>query len=642
MTRQSPVQDSQQLPDHQSPPDPSNGLLDRPQTNDNGHRDLQSAASFTTNSGPRDDDDDDDDPDDSASPPTPPPKPSANSPSLHVQPPPHPPLRSQSTSQLLPTSHLLHDRSALPDLARQGSKGSLRARSSLSLRKPDPSIEKGKNRVLLSTTTSASASTSDGAAAEEDAKDAAQGAHQGSTRDRGRAIARLILPALHHTFSTKSPSSRSTPASGASSIPQSQPQSQPQTQPQSPQNPSAAGGFAPPPASLPVTLTPGSAPPAFSKPDTTKVPDMFSTNLVSSSTVEYITESHPPGGGTAPSNYAQTPASIQNQIHTTAYKRITTLSYLQDAYESKVHWYNTIFMSKTDISRMSYFEQSKLTRRANHFLVLGLSLPSILDLNNSCILDYLRALNALLLEFEAFQHARPPPNSNNGNSSTSSLVAARMKIPNMFKRTGHASHSANPAGSSNGGKRRTSSAAAEVGPPSLTSSPSWSIQNEQSHGGGDYLSSMASGRGSSTTTLAPSMSNVNSPGGEAATVSYNGVNTAANSPLKSSSSYLGSGNASGAADQWNYLLTPGVPFETDFFQTFATLCDVLIASYNQLAMLTASPSSCTPMVGDLFAKADAKLKRIIVGGVVKEFEDVSRRQVKSELLGVSRIILAGS
>ncbi|KAI5283958.1 hypothetical protein KEM54_001696, partial [Ascosphaera aggregata] len=355
-----------------------------------------------------------------------------------------------------------------------------------------------------------------------------------STRDRGRAIARLFLPGIHHTFSAKSPS-KSTSASAPltpslptpplpSPVPaHSSSQSQSQSQLQSAQAQSAAGstatvataagGLAPPPSFLPVTLTPGSAAPAFPRTETTKVNDMFGANFVHPTTVEYIAGGYSPGG--IPNYAAQTPGSIQNHIQTTAYKRIATLSYLQDAkyseetkkesqlkvldigpadqtyrYDSKVHWYNTIFMSRTDISRMSYFESSKLTRRATDFLVLGLSLPSILDLNNNSVLDYLRALNALLLEFEAFQHARPSPGNSNGNGSTSSLAAARMKIPNMFKRTGHASHSANGVGVANGGKRRTSSnaAAADAGgpSPSLTSSPSWATQdeNQQTNGGG--------------------------------------------------------------------------------------------------------------------------------------------------------------
>lgn len=344
MTRYSPVQDPQlQSPDHaslkdmaMSPQDHAHGLHDYAQTNDNDSRDLLSTPSITTNNSSRDDD--------SASPPPPPVPPktsgsSVNSPALHVQPPSHPPLRSQSTSQLLPTTHLLHEQSTLPErhLTEKSSKGSLRARSSLSVRKQDQLSDKGKNRGPPSTSASASASAStstsvsDGTITEEEVKDTAQVVHQSSARDRGRAIARLILPGLHHTFSTRTPSSKSTPASGASTPPPPplQSQSQSQTQPQSPQNPSSAGGIAPPPASLPVTLTPGSDTPAHSKPDASRVPDMFGANFVHPSTVEYLTGGYAPGG--VPGYVAQTPLSIQNHIHSTAFKRITTLSYLQDA-----------------------------------------------------------------------------------------------------------------------------------------------------------------------------------------------------------------------------------------------------------------------------------------------------------------------
>src|SRR5262245_58361849 len=95
---------------------------------------------------------------------------------------------------------------------------------------------------------------------------------------------------------------------------------------------------------------------------------------------------------------------------------------------------------------MPYFEQRKLCRRAINYLLLGLSLPQILDVNSTPF-EYLRALNALLLEFETFQQVHPAE-----GSSTSSL--ARARIPQMFKRAAH-----------NSTKTRRTSSATEIGLP---------------------------------------------------------------------------------------------------------------------------------------------------------------------------------
>lgn len=94
-------------------------------------------------------------------------------------------------------------------------------------------------------------------------------------------------------------------------------------------------------------------------------------------------------------------------------------------------------------------------------------------------------------------------------------------------------------------------------------------------------------------------------------------------------------------EEYAYLLTPSLPFEPDFFETFATLCDVLIDCYGRIVSLVASPTICTVALGEAFSKADAKLRKIIVAGAVREFEDASRNGVKNEVAGVSRVVLGG-
>lgn len=94
-------------------------------------------------------------------------------------------------------------------------------------------------------------------------------------------------------------------------------------------------------------------------------------------------------------------------------------------------------------------------------------------------------------------------------------------------------------------------------------------------------------------------------------------------------------------EEYTHLLTPSLPFDPDFYETFATLCDVLIDCYTRIMSLVASPRDCTPVIAEMFTKADARVRKIIVQGVVKEFEDSSRAGVKSEVAGVGRVVLGG-
>ena len=223
---------------------------------------------------------------------------------------------------------------------------------------------------------------------------------------------------------------------------------------------------------------------------------------------------------------------------------------------------------------MPYFEARKLARRATNYLLLGLSLPNILDLNSSNPLEYLRALNALLAEFEIYQQNHPP-------DGTTSSSLSRARIPRFFKGVAHAS----------GNKGRRTSSATEIGLPLSSSDPA-------------DLKSI--------------------------------VNSGASTGASSSSFPL-----SEQEEEYTHLLTPSLPFEPDFFETFATLCDVLIDCYTRITNMIPSPAMCAPGVGEIFAKADSKLRKVILQGIVKEFEDASRRSAKTEMAGVGKVVLGG-
>ena len=228
---------------------------------------------------------------------------------------------------------------------------------------------------------------------------------------------------------------------------------------------------------------------------------------------------------------------------------------------------------------MSYFETKKLARRATNYLLLGLSLPAILDLNASNPLEYLRALSALLAEFESYQQIHPPD-----GPSPSSL--SRSKIPQMFKRATHAA----------GTKGRRTSSAAEIGLPMNTSDPS-------------DLKSM--------------------------------TNSSVSTGAATSSSFPASEQELLPGEEYAHLLTPSLPFDPDFYETFATLCDVLIDCYTRIMTLISSPAICAPGVGDLYGKADARLRKVMVAGIIKEFEDASRSGAKTEIAGIGKVVLGG-
>lgn len=272
----------------------------------------------------------------------------------------------------------------------------------------------------------------------------------------------------------------------------------------------------------------------------------------------------------------QNPSIVYQQIHDVSSKRISTLDYLRKAHEGRVYWFNTLLFSKSDLAKIPFFEPKKLARRATNYLLLGLSLPNILDLNSSNPQECLRALNALLVEFESYQQIHPPE-----GGSASSL--SRARLPQMFKRATHAST-----------KGRRTSSATDIGHPMNTSDPA-------------DLKAMTTGvTAGSTASSFPASEQDLLPG-----------------------------------EEYTHLLTPSLPFDPDFFETFATLCDVLIDCYTRIMSMIPSPAMCAPGTGEIFAKADAKLRKIIVAGIIKEFEEESRKGAKAEFAGLGKVVLGG-
>ncbi|ROV99565.1 hypothetical protein VPNG_07703 [Cytospora leucostoma] len=281
---------------------------------------------------------------------------------------------------------------------------------------------------------------------------------------------------------------------------------------------------------------------------------------------------------------------LYQHIQEMANKRISTLEYLRKAHEGRVYWFNTLLFDKPDLSRMPFFEPRRLARRATNYLLLGLSLPTVIDLNASSPLDFLRHLNILLTEFDSFQQLH-------GDASGPTSTLSRARIPQMFRR-------ATPSSKA----RRGSSANNET------------LYEGAEGGPGSANGGSMSGPSSSAAGLTVG----NALGGSASVVNFGQCEA----DLQAGEVYV-------------HLLTPSLPFDPDFFETFATLCDVLIDAYSRLLSLLSTPRDCNAAVAELFTKADARIRKIIVQGIVKEFEDSSRTGVKSEVANVGKIVIGG-
>jgi hypothetical protein len=259
-----------------------------------------------------------------------------------------------------------------------------------------------------------------------------------------------------------------------------------------------------------------------------------------------------------------------------------------------------------------------------------MSVPAVLDFhppphphntaahNGAIAQDYLRSLNALLVEFESFQQYHPVD-----GSTTSTL--SRARIPQMFKRTGS--------------RPRKSSGApvSEIGMPiqQTVSAPSMSEHSRppSSHAHQPALdTTMSNPSFSSSSTNLASMASVPPP-------------------MPTSFATLSSFPSPGSSDAPNssllpnegpytHLLTPPLPFTPDFYTVFSALCDVLIDAYQRLLQFL-GPSACTPLLSDTFSKVDARIRKVMVGGIVREFENSCRESAKKELMGVQKVVLGG-
>lgn len=277
-----------------------------------------------------------------------------------------------------------------------------------------------------------------------------------------------------------------------------------------------------------------------------------------------------------PAGAAHSPQMIYQQIHETSTKRIATIDYLRKVHEGNIFYFGTWHYSPTALHSIPSMHPLKLGRRANNYLVLGYSLPALLDLNANSPLEYLKALSSLLHEFETYQSL------SGFDASGNSISKGRMGA--MFK-------SGMGLGNRSSKARRASTATDSIS--ITTPSP-------------DYLG------------LPKSATEATSP------------QDFAPSPINPA-----------AGHDFQYLITPHLPFDMDFNTTYATLCDTLVDTYGKLMDLVYSPEVCGQAVGEAFGKADKAIRKILVSNVVREFEDSTRANVKGEVAGLGKLVLGG-
>lgn len=270
----------------------------------------------------------------------------------------------------------------------------------------------------------------------------------------------------------------------------------------------------------------------------------------------------------------QNPSAVYQQIRDTASKRIGTIEYLKRVHEGDVYYFSTLHYAPSNLSTLPSMHPLKLGRRSTSYLLLGYSLPALLELNSGTPLEYLKALSALLQEFETYQNLA-------GFDTTGSSLS-RGRVGQMFK-------SGIGLGKGAGKGRRAS------GTPD-------SIALDMQHA-----------------------SMIGLPGGS------NGLASPPETPMP----------VNPVGHDFQHLLTPNLPFDPDFGITFATLCDTLVETYTNLLALIPNPDLCSAAVGDAFVKADKSIRKILVANVMREFEDNSRANIKTEVAGLGRLVLGG-
>lgn len=115
------------------------------------------------------------------------------------------------------------------------------------------------------------------------------------------------------------------------------------------------------------------------------------------------------------------PPNQMDLMRDTVNKRIMTLTYLRSTHEGKMYWFNTVLLTREELSEQ--FNQPSTKKRAYRFAVLAMSLASLFDIQTPS--EYLKALTALMTEYEAFQDETIKPKAKKRNIFRASKLPKR-------------------------------------------------------------------------------------------------------------------------------------------------------------------------------------------------------------------------
>ena len=288
---------------------------------------------------------------------------------------------------------------------------------------------------------------------------------------------------------------------------------------------------------------------------------------------------------------------------------------------------------------MPYFNPDKLVRRGSNFLVLGWSLTRLKD-NSNNLTEFLKMFLSILTEFEAYQLAHPIDGS--GGTFGGGSAFNKMRMGTSFLRR-------NPGGGSVVSgvmKGRRGSSAVDMGGGGGGDSVPEPNNSTRSVSGGAALQSHSSGNplsaGSNHSNHGmPPVGSTSPPTSSMPTFSSSGYPSGGGT-LESAGHTASTGVPAGTlhpGEEYTHLIVMPQPFDVDYYQTFAALCDCAIDTYASISRLAGSAEVCGPNVADLFSKADAKVRKLVTSEITKDMEGRSKDGVRREMAGVGRLIM---
>ncbi|KAF4614670.1 hypothetical protein D9613_003218 [Agrocybe pediades] len=103
------------------------------------------------------------------------------------------------------------------------------------------------------------------------------------------------------------------------------------------------------------------------------------------------------GAQSPPLGQGQTSTSVE-YLRDIVQKRVITLTYLRNIHEGRSHWFHTIQISRAELDRAFNNNNPSIKRRTQRFAILGLSLSTLLDINQPS--DLLRGLINTITEYD--------------------------------------------------------------------------------------------------------------------------------------------------------------------------------------------------------------------------------------------------